>query len=115
MAKECGGLSAAPSSFPSRAVSAAPTLSQLRLLGLRVPKLFFLGGAEGVDLFPKKSETAYSLAFRIKIANSGLLTGGSFRLRNEFRRETRLSETAWEKFSNSLGSPEMVWDRLRRM
>ena len=54
MAKESGGLSAAPSSFPSRDVRAAPTLSQLRLLGFRVPKLFFLGGAEGVGFISKK-------------------------------------------------------------
>ena len=35
-------------SLPSRAVRAAPTLSQLRLLGFRVPKLFFLDRADGV-------------------------------------------------------------------
>ena len=43
MALESGGLSAAPSSFPSRAVRAVPTLSQLRLLGFRVPKLSWAG------------------------------------------------------------------------
>ena len=48
MAFESGGLSATPLSLPSRAVRAAPALSQLRLLGFRVPKLFFLGGADGV-------------------------------------------------------------------
>ena len=49
VAFESGGLSAAPLSLPSRAVRAAPTLSQLRLLGFRVPKLVFLGGAGGVE------------------------------------------------------------------
>ena len=46
MALECGGLLAAPFSLPSRAVRAAPTLSQLRLLGFRVPKLFFWAEAD---------------------------------------------------------------------
>ena len=56
MAFKSGGLSAAPLSLPSRAVRAAPTLSQLRLLGFRVPKRFFLGGAGGVGFKTKNDQ-----------------------------------------------------------
>ena len=46
MALESGGLWAAPLPLPSRAVRAAPTLSQLRLLGFRVPKFFSWAAAD---------------------------------------------------------------------
>ena len=86
MARESGGLSAAPFFlFPSCAVRAAPTLNQLRLLGFRV-LIFFLGGGNGVGCTnqhyhsetvqdPRSSETAYSLEVRIKTANSDYRPG----------------------------------------